>query len=199
MIPGIVLAAGTSSRMGRPKALLPIGSESFLDRITRILYEAGIEEVIVVLGPGADAIPATLPESSCRARLIENPRPEQGQLSSLLLGLRAADRPGVRAVLVTPVDLPLLAAETVRTILDAYRKAGGARIVRPARDGRHGHPVIFDRTLFGELRHADPATGAKSVVQAHQTETIDVEVQDEGAFIDIDTPEDYARHIGRLS
>lgn len=185
--------------MGRPKALLPIGSESFLDRITRILYEAGIEEVIVVLGSGADTTRASLPEPSYRARLIENPRPEQGQLSSLLLGLRAADRPGVRAVLVTLVDLPLLAAETVRTVLEAYRKSAGARIVRPARAGRHGHPVIFDRTLFGELRDADPATGAKSVIHAHHLETIDVEVPDEGAFIDIDTPEDYAKHIGRLS
>jgi molybdenum cofactor cytidylyltransferase len=208
MIPGIVLAAGDSSRMRRPKALLPAdlgaagygaaghGAESFLGRITRVLGEAGIEEIIVVLGRDADAVRNALSDRRPQVRLIENPDYQQGQLSSLLAGLAAADRPGVRAVLVTPVDVPLLSAGTVRAILEAYRATPSARIVRPAKDGRHGHPVIFDRALFQELRHADPQAGARSVVHAHGADVLNVEVSDEGAFIDIDTMADYERFIG---
>jgi molybdenum cofactor cytidylyltransferase len=198
MIPAIVLAAGESSRMGRPKALLPApgGSESFLDRMTRVLREGGVEEVIVVLGRDADAIRAALPESPRQMRVVENHARGASQLSSLLVGLDAADRPGVRAVLVAPVDLALLSADTVRALLDAYRRTPGVPIVRPASNGRHGHPVIFDRALFQELRHADPGSGARSVVHAHGAQALDVAVPDEGAFVDIDTPDDYARNIG---
>ena len=198
MIPGIVLSAGDSSRMGRPKALLPIGAdgESFLHRITRVLREGGVEDVIVVLGRDAETIRNAVSAVPYDMRLIDNKDHEQGQLSSLLVGLRAADRPGVRAVLVTLVDVPLFSAETVRAILSAYQ-TGGAPIVRPTNQGRHGHPVIFDRALFPELRRAHPAAGAREIVHAHQGEVLDVEVSDEGAFTDIDTPADYERFVGR--
>ena len=97
MIPGIVLAAGDSSRMGRTKALLPIGpnGESFLQRIARVLREGGVEEVIVVLGRDADLVRAAIPLVRHEMRLIDNKNHEQGQLSSLLTGLRAADRPEI--------------------------------------------------------------------------------------------------------
>jgi molybdenum cofactor cytidylyltransferase len=91
--------------------------------------------------------------------------------------------------------VPLPSADTVRAILNAYHQAGSPPIVRPTKQGRHGHPVIFDRALFQKLRHADPATGAQSVVHAHAADILNVEVADEGPFIDIDTPEDYQRFI----
>ncbi len=199
MIPGIVLAGGKSSRMGRPKALLPIGPdrETFFDRITRTLIEGGADDVVVVIGADAAAIRAALMSTTPRVRLIDNPDYEGGQLTSLLAGLRAIDRPGVSAALVTLIDSPLISAESVRALIRARRERG-AMIVRPAKDGRHGHPVVFGRELFDELRLADPAQGAKAVVHAHAAEIFEVPTDDEGAYVDIDTREDYERWIGRL-
>jgi molybdenum cofactor cytidylyltransferase len=182
--------------MGRPKALLPIGSsgETFFDRVTRTLLDAGVQDVIVVVGADADAIRAgARPPSG--VQIIDNPDYEQGQLTSLLAGLRALDISRARAVLVTLIDVPLVSAATVRTLIAAEREHG-APLVRPVSNGRHGHPVIFGRDLFGELERADPALGAKTVVRAHAGDMIEVPIDDEGAFTDIDTREDYERHVG---
>lgn len=198
VIPGVVLAAGAASRMGRPKALLPTGvtGETFLSRIVATLQAGGVDDVVVVVAPEADAVRQAIAAQPVLARIVENPHPEHGQLSSLLAGLNVIDHPGVRAMLLTLVDVPFVSADTVRTILDRYRHTR-APVVRPVRGGRHGHPVIFDRALFDELRHADPAVGAKAVVRAHAAAMLEVAVEDEGAFGDIDTPEDYVRATGR--
>jgi molybdenum cofactor cytidylyltransferase len=199
MIPAVVLAAGKSSRMGRTKALLPIGAsgETFLTRIIRVLREGGAEAIVVVIGGDAAAVRASLPREDASITAVDNPNYEQGQLSSLLVGLAAVEQrhESVKAVMVTLVDLPLISASTVRSVLDAYRAKPGAPLVRPRRGNRHGHPVIFGHSIFGELRRADPSMGAKSVVHAHAAEEVNVDVDDEGAFIDIDTPEDYERFI----
>ena len=197
MIPAIVLAAGKSSRMGRPKALLPIGAsgDTFLTRILRELRSGGIDRVIVVLGGSADAIRASLPANDPSISIVDNPHYEQGQLSSLIVGLNAADTPGVDAVMVTLVDLPLITASTVRAVLDAHTRTPAAPLVRPRRGQRHGHPAIFHRALFDELRNADPSHGAKPVVHAHAAEEVHVDVADDGPFTDIDTPADYDRWI----
>ncbi len=100
-----------------------------------------------------------------------------------------------RAALVTLIDVPFVSASTVRRLISVYRERG-APIVRPVSNGRHGHPVIFGCELFDELQRADPAQGAKPVVRAHAAEMIEVPVDDEGAFTDIDTREDYERVIG---
>src|SRR5687768_5458373 len=145
MIPGIVLAGGKSSRMGRPKALLPIRSsaDTFFDRVTGTLLEAGLREVIVVVGADATAIRAAVAPRS-GVRIIENPDYEQGQLTSLLAGLRAIETAHPTAALMTLIDVPLVSAATVRTLV-ATQRDRGALIVRPASNGRHGHPVIFGR------------------------------------------------------
>ena len=195
-IPGIVLAGGKSSRMGRPKALLPIGStgENFFDRVTRTLLEAGVTDIVVVVGADADAIRAGVRPGSS-VRIVANHDHEQGQLTSLLAGLRAIDMAVASAALMTLIDVPLVTAETVRKLIAAQRE-GGAPIVRPVASGRHGHPVIFGSALFEEFRRADPARGAKQVVRAHASEIVEVPVDDEGAFTDIDTPEDYEKYLG---
>jgi molybdenum cofactor cytidylyltransferase len=199
MIPAVVLAAGKSSRMGRTKALLPIGSsgETFLTRIIRVLREGGIERIVVVIGGDAAGVRASLPRDDASFTTVENPHYEDGQLSSLLVGLHAVEQrfDDVEAVMMTLVDLPLISSATTRAVLDAFRGNPDAPLVRPRRRDRHGHPVVFNRSIFGELRRADPSEGAKPVVHAHASEEVNVDVDDDGAFIDIDTPEDYDRYI----
>jgi molybdenum cofactor cytidylyltransferase len=193
MIPAIVLAAGKSSRMGRSKgALLLAGGDTFVTRIVRTLKAASVEDVVVVVGHDAKAVVDAFAASDLEARFVENPDYEQGQLSSLLAGLRVVDRPGVVAVLVTLVDVPLVSASTVRAVLERYQ-ATRAPVVRPVRGNQHGHPVLIDRRLFDAVRRSDPAVGAKAVIHANVSAAGDVAVEDDGAFADADTPEDYDR------
>jgi molybdenum cofactor cytidylyltransferase len=189
VIPAIVLAAGASSRMGAPKALLDAGGETFVRRILSTLRDAGIRDAVVVIRPGDAAVVREV-AAARYGRAIENPQPERGQLSSLVAGLNAVDAPDVDAALVTLVDVPLIVPGTVTTLL-ARARVSHAPIVRAVSGGRHGHPVIFTRALFDALRTADPAEGAKAVLRAHAIE--DVEVADPGVVQDFDTPGDYAK------
>jgi len=192
---GIVLAAGASLRMGRPKALLPFGAETFVSRVCTVLAGGGVDDIVVVAGPEAAEVEGALAHAGLRVRVVENTCRDEGQLTSLRAGLAVADRPGVDGVLVHLVDAPLVATATVRAVLEAFRRTR-APVVRPLCGGRHGHPVVFGRATFDELRTADAADGAKPVVRAHAADAIDVRVDDPGAIQDIDTPEDYERLIG---
>jgi molybdenum cofactor cytidylyltransferase len=194
VISGIVLAAGASTRMGQPKAALPLGQmgETVLARVVRTLLEGGVPGVVVVAGAHVDAVRAAMPGHEPRARIIEHTGWQRGQLSSLVSGLDAIDAPLLEAALVTLVDVPLVRASTVAAVIEAWRRTR-APIVRPALGERHGHPVIFDRSVFADLRSADLDTGAKAVFALHRDRIVNVEVDDAGAFEDIDTPEDYQR------
>src|SRR5215203_5410607 len=120
MISAIVLAAGASTRMGRAKAALPLGQtgETVAARVVRSLLEGGAPEVAVVAGAHIDAVRAAMPSHEPRARLIEHPGWNRGQLSSLVAGLDAIDTPLVEAVLVTLVDVPLVRASTVAAVIE---------------------------------------------------------------------------------
>lgn len=192
MIPGIVLAAGGSVRMGRPKALLRCGAGglTFVHCAAAALCGGGAEEALVVGRPEDEALRAEVDAMPLRARYVENPAADSGQLSSVLAGLAAADRPGVSAVVVVPVDAPLIRPDTVAALVARFRAGGGA-IVRAVHGGRHGHPVVFGRLAFDALRHADPSVGARAVLRAHAAWVVDVEVDDPGVLGDVDTPADY--------
>lgn len=192
MIPALILAAGRSERMGRSKALLPCGSDgvTFVSQLITSLRHGGTDDVVVV-GRAGDAL-LTAEVLRCGARLVENPDADRGQLSSLITGLNAVDRPGVHAVLVMPVDIPLVRAGTIALLTSAFLTASSP-IARTTFGGRHGHPVIFGRRVFDELRRADPSLGAKAVLRAHADQILNVEVDDEMVLRDVDTPEDYQR------
>jgi molybdenum cofactor cytidylyltransferase len=197
MIPLVILAAGLSSRMGRTKALLPLPAgpgpgETFLSRIVRSARQAGVPEIIVVLGHDAESIRSEIIAVDEQVRCVVNPDYMRGQLSSLLVGLNAADRLAVRAIMMTLVDVPLVAASTIRAVMNRYEQTH-APIVRPVNGQLHGHPVLIDRLLFDDLRRADPLVGAKTVVRRNVSAAGDVAVDDAGAFVDVDTMEEYLK------
>ncbi len=179
--------------MGRAKATLPLDAEdTFLTRIVRTFLDAGVDDVVVVVGHDADAIARSFSESGLPARFAVNRQYDRGQLSSLVAGLAVVDRPGVAAVLVTLVDVPLVSAATVRAVIECYRRTR-APVVRPTSGTRHGHPLLIARSLFDALRAADPIAGAKPIVRAHASPAGDLEIDDEGSFTDIDTEEEYRK------
>jgi CTP:molybdopterin cytidylyltransferase MocA len=193
----VILAAGFSSRMGRDKALLEIpGGDWFLARLVRAFLAAGAGQTIAVVGPGAvDRIASAVARDRLPVALLVNPDPSRGQLSSLreAIAFTAASRP--RGLLVCPVDQPLVSEHTIRRVIESWERTG-APVVRPAHAGRHGHPVLFDASVLGELAAADLQAGARPVVRAHARDVCDVDVDDPGAFDDIDTPDDYRRLFG---
>ena len=198
MLPGIILAAGDSIRMGSPKALLasPDG-RPFVNRIVDTLHDVGVVDLVVVTGRDHDALVKALKAnpSTPPPLIARNLDPSRGQLSSLWVGMNAVVRPDTDGLLVTLVDVPMVSASTVSRVVAAWQRAR-APIVRPAIGDRHGHPVIFDRAVFDALRRAPIDGGAKAVVRMHEHDLLNVPVEDEGCLIDVDTPDEY-RQLGR--
>jgi molybdenum cofactor cytidylyltransferase len=194
MTSAIVLAAGLSTRMkGEPKALLRIDDrDTFVTRIARTFNEAGIDDVVVVVGHEGARVAAVVGQSDLSVRTVVNPLYAAGQFSSLLAGLDAVERPDLEAVLLALVDAPLFSASTVKALVQRFKDTH-APVVRAVRGDQHGHPVLIGRSLLEAVRRSDPGQGAKPVVRAHASLEGDVPVDDRGAFIDIDTPADYAK------
>lgn len=191
MIAGIVLAAGRSRRMGRPKAFLRLGGLTFLERAVAALRDGGCGPVVVVAGPRGDAAADEIADAAERlgALATRNPEAESPQVTSLRAGLRALGGDAAAAI-VTPVDIPRVEAEVVRALTDAFA-AKGCPVAQPFDGARHGHPVLFARAVWPELM-ADPLPdGARTVIHAHAAERAEVRVS--VLPVDVDTPDDFRR------
>lgn len=210
VVRGVILAAGASSRMGRPKAALPLTdrADTFLSRLVRTFLQAGVPDLVIVTGADAELVRAAAGRPDRRVRLVHNPRWQSGQLSSLVAALTHevvrpfTIQPGSRgaaleAVVVNLVDVPMVSVGTVVDVVREWRRTR-APIVRPARGDQHGHPVVFDRAVFDQLRTADPQVGAKAVVRAHTDRILNVPSDDDGAFLDIDTDAEYRAIVASL-
>jgi len=191
MLSAIVLAAGESERMGRPKAILNLGASTFLETICARLGEARMDEVIVVLGAHADEVMSTvrLP----RARVVTNREFSRGQLSSLQCGLSEVDERSPGA-LVTLVDHPLVAASTYRALREEWESSPEKIAVARFR-GKGGHPIIFPRALFNELVEAPPEVGARALLRGDARRVRWIAFDDPGIVADIDSPEDYKKYV----
>lgn len=197
MVPGAIIASGSSRRMGRSKALLPAGANgpTFVRQLTEVLRHAGVTDVLIVGRPDDSELREEVAAFGVGVRFIENHHADEGQISSIVAAVDVVDHPGVLGLLVLPVDQPFVTSATVATVLEAFRHMRPP-IARATYQGRHGHPVVFAPSLFGELRRADRAFGARMVLRAHADAILNVEVEDEGVVIDLDDPDDYARAFG---
>ena len=193
MIAAVVLSAGESSRMGRPKALLPIDGQTFIERIVGALRRGGLERIVVVLG--FDAAELRKKIAHLPVEIVVNPEYQRGQLSSLQSALRhLAGAPNCDGIMVHLVDHPYIDAKLVEVMLRRFSETKSL-IVVPRHQGKRGHPVIFSHALFAELLNAPMDEGAKAVVNAHRDETLEIDTEDVGITLDIDTPELYRQHV----
>jgi molybdenum cofactor cytidylyltransferase len=187
MIAAVVLAAGTSSRMGRQKLLLPVGEGRPLIRLSveRVLA-GGLDDVVVVLGRDADEVAAAL--SGLAVRSVVNPRYAEGQSTSLRAGLDAL-RPGTKAVVVALGDQPLPDPGLIGRLVAVFRDTRRPVVAPRYRDGR-GNPVLFAAALFDELRAVTGDQGGRGVIAADPGRVAEV-VVDTAMPADIDTWADY--------
>lgn len=191
---GVVLAAGRSSRMGSPKALLDFLGLPFAVRILQALEVLEVKTRVVVLGPDAPRIQPALADHDFL--LVENPEPDTGPIASLRGALRALQPLQPDAVLVWPVDLPHVRVSTVERVIEAHRRSKAA-VVLPTFAERKGHPVIWTSGLFGELMESPAANreGARAVLHNHETDVLGVPVDDPAVVDQVNTPEDYERLV----
>ncbi len=195
MISGIVLAAGRSRRMGEPKALLPMGSETFLTHTLHIFRDGGCADLVVVVGSSEDPDAARISGVvvATGARVAENPETYSEQIDSLRVGIRTLPK-SARAALVSPVDLPGLNSGIVRSIIKAFESTD-APIVAPRYGTGHGHPVLFSRGVFPELLYEPLPEGARSMIHRHLHDLHEVPIDDESIVRDVNTPDEYRRFI----
>lgn len=194
MISGIILAGGESSRIKYPKALLSIKSETFAESIVNKMKRSGVGPVLLVTGADHQEIKDTL-EERIQAELVYNEQFAEGQISSLKAGLRSIPSNSV-GVLVWPVDLPLVMEQTAFRILAAFL-ANSKSIVVPVLHTRRGHPVFYGKNVIESILSLPAGENAKNILRHHHKDILEIEVDDPGILIDIDTPEDYANYVLR--
>ncbi len=185
MISAIVLAAGKSERMGRPKALLPIQGHTFLENILDAISRTSIEDTIVVLGHHRDQIERSVSLPS----VVFNPDYERGMITSFQAGIRKLSWETAGAFLFL-VDHPLVESTTIESMI---MNLAPNRIVLPTFERRRGHPVLFSSEVLEEILALGPSEGANIVVHKNPGRIIEVPVNAPGILVDIDTPEQFER------
>jgi molybdenum cofactor cytidylyltransferase len=186
MVAAIVLAAGKSERMGRPKALLPLRGKTFLDNILEAILRSSIKQTVVVVGHHRDEIARCVP---LPAKVAFNPDYEKGMVTSFQTGIRALPA-DVSGALLFLVDHPVIEPGTIESLTT---KAAPDRIVVPIFNGRRGHPVLFGSHILQEILALSSDQGANIVVRKDPGRVIEVPVESPGILVDVDTPEDFQK------
>jgi molybdenum cofactor cytidylyltransferase len=178
--------------MGQLKQLLPVGSRPMVRQVTKAVCEAGLDQVVVVVGAQADAVSQAV--ASLTVDTVVNEAWADGMSTSVQAGLRAV-RPEIQAVLLVLADQPALTSDMIRTLVARYQ-ATRALIVAPYYQGRRGNPVLFDRALFAELLAVKGDHGGRLLINSHQEQVERVDINDPAVIMDIDTRHDYDRLRG---
>jgi molybdenum cofactor cytidylyltransferase len=185
-VAGIVLAAGRASRFGATKQLLPWENTTLVAHCVQTALHAGLDPVIVTLGFDAENIAGAL--AGLPVHMIYNPDYGSGQSSSICKALEALPT-GTGAAVFLLADQPFVDAATIQAIVQAHRKSLAPACV-PMVEGRRGNPVLFDKTLFSELRKLSGDTGGRTLLEKYKDQVVTVPAS-QGVLLDIDTVEDY--------
>ena len=185
-VAAILLAAGQSRRMGAFKPLLPFGETTVIGSCIANLREAGVDDVVVVVGHRGKEIRELLRHAD--VQFATNPDPDTEMSASIACGASEISR-AARAIVITPADHPAFDAETIRAIIARWKS--GARLVQPEYRGRGGHPILIDADYLKDLLHLDPDRGLRGFFIDHADEVVRLPVQSPYIARDIDTWEDY--------
>jgi len=190
LIAAVILAAGTSTRLGAPKQLLEFRGRPVLAVVAGTLLQSPVDQVVVVLGHRSGEVAGAL--EGLPVKKVINSRYASGQASSLRVGLEALEGP-VEGVLFALGDQPLVKPETIKLLVEKFGEAGG--IAAPFYQGRRGNPVLFHRRFFPAIQSLEGDVGAREIIAGHPESLRRVDVDDPGVLLDIDTWEDYRRML----
>lgn len=192
-VAGVLLAAGTSSRMGKNKLLLELDGESVLRGTAKRLLAGGVSPLVVVLGHQSDLAAREL--AGIPHELALNPLYEQGINSSLKSGILAARALKAQAALVMLADMPFVTAEMIAAMLARYRESRAPLVISDY-EGVNAPPMVYDQSLFLELLAMEGEGCGRQVVKRHKAEA-EVLPWPAAALSDLDVPEDYAQVLGQ--
>lgn len=195
MISAIVLAAGESKRMGRPKQLLEWHGKPLLHHVLESLINSHADEIILVLGHDREWIGKSLP--ALPIKIVINPDYQSGIASSLRQGLLAMD-PRSEAFLVLLADQPGIGPEVINRVIQGFQHTIPKRgIVRPVFRGSGGHPVLISVKYLQEALQLQGDVGARPILMNHPEDILEIDVDQDVVLKDIDTPEQYQKFTGR--
>jgi CTP:molybdopterin cytidylyltransferase MocA len=188
-IGGVLLAAGAGRRMGgRPKALLELGGVPLVLRQLIALSDAGVDELVIVLGHHAQQILPVIEHFPLT--VVHNPRPDDGQVSSQRLGL-AALNPRLDAVLIALADQPLIGEQDITSLIGAFKKRPeGTAVVVPRVAGQPGNPVIFSDAVREQILAGEGDVGCRQWRSANPRAVHHFDTESQRFIVDLDTPED---------
>jgi len=189
-ISAIVLAAGMSKRMGRPKLILPWGETTIIGQVVHVLLESGINDIVIVAGAYKGEVEKAL--NNFPVRFAHNPKSTSDEMTrSLQIGLEAINE-NTDAVLVVLGDQPQIEIKVLEKLIDSYCQSA-KKLVFPSYQKRRGHPWIVDRSLWSEILILSWPDTLRGFVNEHANEIDYVVVERDTILRDIDTPEEYSR------
>ncbi|MFB0566305.1 MAG: NTP transferase domain-containing protein [Candidatus Aminicenantaceae bacterium] len=191
MIWAIILAAGESKRMGKPKLLLPFGDKTIIETVVQIVIDSKVDETLVVLGSDWKEIEKKIRRFPLKISV--NPDFQKGMLSSVKWGFKKIPE-DTRAVLVTLGDQPSVSTNVINKVIETFNSTEKG-IVLPVYDKNRGHPVLIDMKYRGEVEALSPDVGLRELVYSHSEDLLEVEVKTSSVLQDIDDKEDYESEL----
>ena len=191
MIWAMILAAGESKRMGKPKLLLPFGEKTIIETIVETIVSSKVEQTLVILGSDREKIEEKI--KNYPVKIVYNRDFRSGMLSSIQCGFKSLPEE-TRAVLVVLGDQPTISTTVINKLIDAYRSSGKG-IVLPAYKKERGHPVIIDVKYGKEVENLSPEVGLRGTVYNHPEDILEVDMETSSIFQDIDSESDYKREL----
>jgi molybdenum cofactor cytidylyltransferase len=192
---GLIPAAGKSRRMGQVKLALPLGERTVLQRVVAAVRQAGVEPILVVLGPHVAHLAEPAREAGAAVLVLHEETPDmRATVEQGLTWLEQHVQPGLDdGWLLLPADHPTLDPEVVRRLLEAKEASPRHSLLVPTWQGRRGHPAWIGWGHVPGIRALDAGLGLNMYLRRHAEETLEVPVETASILLDLDTPEDYQR------